>query len=63
MKTAQDFLDLLELVSFIGTDDIKAMLEAFGYDGVEHELRRATSNLEDLYNRRVEVYNELLKTK
>lgn len=63
MKTAQYLLDLLELVSLIDEDDIKAMLEAFGYEGVEAELRRATSNLEDLNLNRLEIYYKLLHTK
>lgn len=63
MKTAQDLIDLLEAVSYIDKDDMKAMLDKFGYEAVEHKIIRATSNLEDLSLNRLEIYYELLNTK
>lgn len=59
---ARQVIDLLELASLVGVDEIKLIILSFGVDGAQRQLKLALSNLEDLYANFIDTYNDLLKT-
>lgn len=59
---ARQVIDLLELASLVGVEEIKLIILSFGVDGAQRQLKLAVSNLEDLYANFIDTYNDLLKT-
>lgn len=59
---ARQVIDLLELASLVGVEEIKLIILSFGVDGAQRQLKLAFSNLEDLYANFIDTYNDLLKT-
>lgn len=59
---ARQVIDLLDLASLVGVNEIKTIILSFGVDGAQRQLKLALSNLEELHTNFIDIYNDLLKT-